>query len=260
MKTKVTVGEKVFYVKKPGYRELSDGQLYAAKVFEKARKEEAILKSQLWDHLRKQGVWTDDKQKEVEDLAIKINEAVDELNKGKRGKFKKLTEAREAAIDIKVWRRQQTNLLADYKELEGYTIEGLADQGRFDFLVSVCVYNETGEKIFKSVDEYFDQSGEDWAKKCAEELSYLLYPNLDRNWAENLPENKFLLKYKFVDEKLRLVDQEGNLVDRKFHRIDEEGRYIDKDGNFVNLSGDKVDENGNKLEEFEEFDNDINGG
>ena len=61
-----------------------------------------------------------------------------------------------------------------------------------------------------------------------------------------MPENQFLKKFGFVDDKLRLVDKQGKLVD-------EEGKHIDDWGNFVEWIDDDnyifVDDQGREVKD-----------
>lgn len=259
MKTKVEVNGKVLFVKKPGYKELSEAKLYSAKMFNQARINGAMLKKQLWDHMKKNGMWSDEQQTELETLINFISDTTTELEKGKRGKFKKLSDVRQAAIDIRIARIKERLLLSEYTDLESLTIEGISDQAHFDALISHCVYNEDGTKTFSSIDDYFEQASEDWARACAEELSYFLYPNLSRDWEKNLPENKVLVKYNLVDKDLRLINKDGKLVDKNYKVIDENGNYIDNDGHVINDEGNKIDQDGKVIsdEVFEEFEDDL---
>jgi hypothetical protein len=83
-------------------------------------------------------------------------------------------------------------------------------------------------------------------------LASMVY-GLDNDFEKTLPENKFLHKYKFVDEKLRLVDKQGRLIDAEGRLIDDKGRYIDEAGNYVDKFGNKVDKDGEYLFESKPF-------
>jgi hypothetical protein len=87
---------------------------------------------------------------------------------------------------------------------------------------------------------------------AAQNLANMLY-GLDNDYESNLPENKFLKKYKFVDEKLRLVDKKGRLIDNEGRLIDESGRYVDENGSFVDKFGNKVDADGDYIVEQQPF-------
>lgn len=211
MKSKVEVNGQTFYVKKPGYKELTDAKMHSAKIFNQARLSGAMIKSQLWDYMRTSNMWSEEKQKELDELNKIITENTNELQKGKNGKFKKLSEAKAAALQIKLARLKERYLLSEYTSLEAMTLEGMTEQANFDYLVFSCTYKEDGTKAFDTLDSYFEVATEYWARKCAEELSVFVY-DLDKDWESKLPENIFLKKYNFVNDKFELIDNEGQSI------------------------------------------------
>jgi hypothetical protein len=102
------------------------------------------------------------------------------------------------------------------------------------------------------MEDYLNRSTESVALMAAQNLANMLY-GLDNDYESNLPENKFLKKYKFVDEKLRLVDKKGRLIDNEGRLIDESGRYVDENGSFVDKFGNKVDADGEYIVEQQPF-------
>ena len=76
---------------------------------------------------------------------------------------------------------------------------------------------------------------------------------LDSNFEKNLPENKFLIKYKLVNEQLEYVDSKGRLTDEEGRLVDENGRFINEEGQFVDRNGNLVDNSGDPVVQFEPF-------
>lgn len=250
--------EKVLIVKRPTSTQLSNAKVEENKVVARLLNERdengkpvALVRSQLDDHLRSIGLWNDQKQKRAEELADKINNSVRKLRKGGF----KLSEAKDLAISIRRMRNEYNELLAEQRSLDQYTVESQGENAKFDYLVSVCVLDEEGNKVFESVEDYKERGAEPHYIDAATQLSYLMF-NLEPDFLQNLPENKFLKKYGFTDEKGRLVNKDGHLVDTDGRLIDEKGRFVDEDGNFVDANGNPVDEDGEPIEEFEPFTDD----
>lgn len=204
------IGEREFDVRKPNHKQLSEAQLYSSKVFSEAVRSGVTLRQNLEDELKKRGSWTEEKVKRLFEITGMINDICRNLSKGKKGVYKKLSEARLAAIKARQLRSEQTELLLENRQLDAYTAEGLAEQARFDYLVSACVY-ENGQKVFSNVDDYLERATEDWAKECAREFSYVFYNQSKEE--ELLPEDSFLKKHNLINQDGRLIDQDGNLVD-----------------------------------------------
>lgn len=253
----VVVDDKKYIIKKPSYKDLTDAQIHAGKVFNQAREGKCVLRDNLSKYLRDEGLWSEEKDTELLTITLKINNIITELKKGQNGKYKKMSEARKAAIETRILRADQLALLHEQKKLDAFTAEAQAENARFDYLVYHCILDEAGNKVFSSMDDYIEKAGEPWAKKCAEELTYFLYPNIDRDWETKFPENRFLKKHGMVDAQGRLVNKGGHLVDQEFRLINEDGEWVDAEGNLVNSSGERIDEDGDIVAEYAEFENDL---
>lgn len=239
------------YVKKPSTKDYKESQIAYNKAFRHALENDAILKDKLLDYIKKQKIWTDENEKEYQESIKKIS-ALEKILK--RGGIS-LSKAKEHAFDLHKERANLRELISRRNSMDANTAESQADNARFNYLVSVCVLNEKQEKVWKDLDEYENQASEPWAVDAASELARMIY-GLDPNYEENLPENKFLKQFKFVDEKMRLINKEGHLVDINGKLIDENGRYVAyRDGvqYFVNNEGEEVNENGELLFTFAPF-------
>ena len=244
MKTfKAEVGDKEveFLVRMPSGDDIREADKLHNRTFKDALDSGAILKVKLDKVLRDQGVWDDDREARVKTLQREISDI--ERTLFLKGKIK-LTDAKTLALTMKDKREELKEVLAERTGLESMTAESQADNARFNFLISRCVvYNDTKKAYFKDYADYLNQGSSEVAQKAASTLVSLLFGLGD--YESELPENKFLKKYGFVDDKFRLVNKEGKLVDREGRLIDENGRYIDMDGKFVDKEGNPVDEDGN---------------
>lgn len=241
-----------FTVRKPTKKDLSASQIVYSKAWREALEGGAIVRAKLNDYLTKQGVWDSEKEKKFHDFQAKIAEKVNILNRGGI----KISKAKQTAIEIKKLRQDFTDLISERTNYDAMTAEGCADNARFDYLVTVCVLDpNTNLPLFDSLDDYNAKASEDWAIEAASQLANLVY-GLDPKYEQNLPENAFLMKYKFTDDKGRLINKDGHLID-----IDKDGkeRLIDEDGFFIayNENGEsyRVDRDGKSIETvvFEPF-------
>jgi len=247
--------DKWLYVVKPSSKHHSEAAIVASKTFAKlvSDKDEngnptCILRSQLTEYMRVNDLWSDDQetrlQKLVEDIRIKLRQ----LSKGNI----KLTEAKELAVDIRRDRIAQNTMLTQQTELDGFTVEGQIENVRFDYLVSVCILDQNYNPLFETVDDYNKSGDLDHVIAAATELSGMLY-GLDPNWQHDLPENKFLKKYKFANSDLHLINKDSHLVDVDNNLVDKDGRVINTQGKWINKEGELVDEDGFVIEEFSPF-------
>ena len=154
---------------------------------------------------------------------------------------------------MKKTRDEIRELISVRTSLDNHSAEGQADNARFNYLVSACVvYKDNNEKYFKNLEDYINRADDPAALLGAQKLANMIY-GLDNNFEKNLPENKFLQKFKFVDDKLRLIDKSGRLVDAEGRLVDSEGRFIDEQGNYVDKFGNRVDKDGEYVVEFKPF-------
>lgn len=248
-KTTIEDKEVEFVVRSPSLNEQREGQKIYNQAFSDAVKAKAIVRARMDDLLKEQGLWDESKQAELTRLQQEVLDGERALAKGGIP----LRQAREVAIDMKKARGAIRELISVKTSLDNHSAEGQADNARFNYLVSAClVYKDNNQPYYRSLEDYLSRSSESVAILAAQNLANMLY-GLDNDYETNLPENKFLKKFKFVDDKLRFINKEGKLVDQEGRLIDENGRYINADGEFVDKNGNRVDANGDYVVESQPF-------
>jgi hypothetical protein len=245
--------EEEFTIKSPSLADQREAQKVYNQAFSDAVKSGCIVRARLDDLLKEQGLWDDSKQIKFNTLQQELLDHERTLSKGGIS----LKAAKEIAIKMKSLREDLRELISVRTNLDNHTAEGQADNARFNYLISASlVYcNNKDKKYFQDYAEYLRRASEPVAIKAAQVLANMLY-GLDNDYEKKLPENKFLVKYKFVDDKLRLVNKDGHLVDSEGRLIDESGRFVNEKGEFVDKNGNLVDENGDYLTEFRPFTDD----
>jgi len=217
--------------------------------FSDAVKSGSIVRAKLDDLLKEQGLWDNKKEIQFKTLQKQILDSEKKLAKGGIS----LKTAKITAVQIQKLRNDLRDLISVKTNLDSHTAEGQADNARFNYLVSSCVvYKNNGNKYFKNYEDYLNRASDVVSIIAAQKLASIMY-GLDSDFEKKLPENKFLLKYKFVNDQLEFVDDKGRLVDEEGRLIDKNGRYINEDGKFVDKDGNAVDESGDYVLEFEPF-------
>lgn len=240
------------YLKNPSVKDYRESQIAYSKAFREALEGGAMLRESLKDHMKEQGVWDDAKDKQYKKIFEELNTRENVLKAG----GVPLKKAKEIALEMRNLRAELNELLTERQAAESNCVEGQADNARFNQLVVCCVVDENGRRIWSNQEKYDEQGDEPWAHKAASELANRLY-GIDSQYYKTLPENEFLVKYKFANKDLRLVNKDGHLVDADGRLINEDGRFVAyrEDGTqyFVNRDGQEVDENGDLLIEFSPF-------
>jgi hypothetical protein len=206
-----------------------EAQLEYNRAFDRAMRSRAPLRIEVEKLLKDRGIWTETKQDELN----KLNDELIKMERQLKAGGMKLTEARDLALKIRAKRDEITNLSIDRRILDGSTAEAQAETARFNwFVANATVYPVTGKCFFEekgkeNVQVYLEQSNTEYAQECARKFGVLQY-GLDEHFERKLPENVFLLKFKFVREKdLRLINRDGELIDSEGHLLDEDGFRID---------------------------------
>ena len=213
-------GSKVyFYVRKPTNGDLTRAEKIRVKSWSKFRSDSDIMsKVQLNRYLKEKGIWDQGKEKQKKALEKELAELQEKLSRPGKKKVK-LSEARKTAINLRKKRVEYRDLIAEKIELESNTTESLADNARFDYLVTCCTfYKDSDEKVYNTVTDYENDSS-DLSFTAAAALGQLLY-GLTDSFEATLPENEFLINQKLADgETLALINFDGNYVDEDFNVV-----------------------------------------
>mgnify|MGYP001180637046 CR=1 FL=1 len=159
--SKVTIeaenGEKrevEIYVQKPSNDTMKKADRHKSKIWNQCIQDEILTKKELAVLMRKRGIWDDKKDKEEEEITKAIVQLEKELYQGKNGKKPKVSEGRDIAVEIRRKRSDLRDLIAERIGLEENTADSLADNARFDYLVSQCTFYKDGKPVYKDYDEY----------------------------------------------------------------------------------------------------------
>jgi hypothetical protein len=236
-------------VVRPNAKQRQEGLKFYNKAFREALESGAILRPKIESVMREQKLWDDNKENSLRQLQNKISENEKKLKSGGI----KLSEAREVALALRKYRGEIRILTSEKINLDNNSAEAQADNAQFNYYVSACtVYGDSGKPYFKSYDEYMSKDDDPVVAKAASAMAQIIY-NLEEDYDKKLPENEFLVKFKFADQGLHLINKQGKKIDAEGRLVDDEGRYIDENGNYIDINGDKIDKDGNYIVEYTPF-------
>jgi len=232
-----TFKDKDYVVRTSNASSSIEAQKVYNKAFKKAIEEGAILKKSLEDHMRRQGLWDDDKQEEYDRL---IKKSADIEYKIKSGQYKLASQLKEKSFELKRIRTQLASLLMVRNSMDSATADGIADNERFFYLITACVIDyETQKPVFSSLEDYKERADSELAIKCAEEYANFAY-GLEENYEDKLLENRVLSKLGLLNDKGQLINKQGHRVDIEGNLLDAEGARIDKEGNRIDINNNPV--------------------
>lgn len=231
------VDGKEYVIKPLTPKQSTEAQRVYNKTFKTAVEDGAILKRSLDDHMRRQGLWDDEKQEEYETL---IKKSADIEYKIKSKAYNKASELRAKALELKKLRAELSELLSVRNSMDSVTADGQADNQRFLYMVSACVYDFATQKpVYSSLEDYLENGETELAMRLAAKYADHIY-GLEENYQDNLIENKLLKKLNLLNDKGELVNREGKRVDVDGNLLDDDGARVDADGNRIDINNNPV--------------------
>lgn len=211
--------EVEIFVRKPTNGDLGKAEKVRIKSWSSCKKDPDIMsKIQLNKFLEDRGIWNKEKESQKKSLEKEIIDLEKRLVKPGKKRVK-LSEARSIAIEMRKKRKEYRDLISEKIELESNTIESIAENSRFDFLVTRCTfYKDSEERVYNNVEDY-NNDDTNIPYVAAAALGQIMY-NLTDSFESVLPENEFLVKQKLADpDTLALVNFDGDYVDEDFQVV-----------------------------------------
>lgn len=213
------VGEKEYRINEPSLRVENEAQKIYNKKMQAAIDDGAFLKEQMGEFLKEKNLWDANKEAEITKKAAELRDGLDKLDK----KGMNIKEAIELAKKCYLLRMEIIGL-SSYKTQYNYlTAENQSETDRFAYILSEClVYNDTGEKVFKSYEDLLGSNDKELFEEASDHLTDILYGDvLER--LQQTEENQFLEKYKKYDTESQ--EQEAEQEES------EKATFFDDDGN-----------------------------
>lgn len=240
-------------VKKPTVEQNKELQNVYNKTYHDALKSKALLRAKIVDFAKSQDIWSDEKESELKDLNKTVQTGLYKLAQGGRGGFTK-KDAIELALDIRKTKNKITALTSPLDSITANSAESQADNARFNHMMILCTYYNSGDKegkqYFKDLEDMDEKLRDgDTATNEAFKNMVLLSFGIDKDAKRKLPENKLLIENGYLDEECRLINKQGHLIDEEGNLIDDKGRRVNDNGELVDEFGHVVDEKGNYIAE-----------
>lgn len=213
---------------------------YSAKLASLLREKgsKKLLMRQELDKIFKDGdIWGKTEEDKVKSLQSDIDKLLNKIRKGGL----KVTEGRQICIDIADKRKEIVQIMHKRQMFDAATVESVAEAEKLDFLIYTCtVYAEDSKNYWESFDDMKNDKTSN-IYTYASNLVYEVVFGVDPAFEKNLPENKWLKKYNFVDDELYFIDRKtGKKVDKTGKPIEELEESTTKQ--LDNLQGDIVEE------------------
>lgn len=257
--------ETEFMVRSPKSSELREADIIRAQYYNDGLKKGLMLAMKAREYAKQQNLWDDEKQKELNDAEKQLRDYEYEI-KTKRslplgGPGKLEGTMFGIALKIMVLRTKIINLRTIFADMESNTVEGHAENARKNYLLYVTtVYSDTGERVFESFDDFLNSlnlTEDNVDKYTIAWASYTCYQNALLNAyninVKDYPENQFLSRFKFIDDKGRLLNKQGEFVNEFGAKVDDNGLLINDQGNLIDINKRELTKDGEFDEEPKPF-------
>lgn len=257
--------ETEFMVRSPKAAELREADIIRSQYYNEGLKKGLMLAMKARDYAKQQNLWSDEKQAELNDAEKQLREYEYEIKTkrslplGAPGKLEGTMFG--LALEIMKLRTKIINLRTIFADMEANTVEGYAENARKNYLLYVTtVYSDTGERVFGSFDDFLNSlnlTEENVDKYTIAWAAYTCYQNgllhaYNIN-VQDYPENQFLSRFKFLDDKGRLINKQGEFVNENGERVDENGLPINEQGHLIDINKRELTKDGEFDEEPKPF-------
>lgn len=256
--------EKEFAVKTPSSKDIKEANKIRSIAYWKATKEGLPMANDAIK-LSQKTSWTPEKAEEFKKLQLDLTECEEILSKKRDLKLggpndKDPNTMFRVALKCFDLRNKVSELNVAFAEAQQHTVEGYAENERLQYLVyATTVYKDSGERVFSSYDD-FDNSvnltEENAEKYMIATLAFAAYQSkLFESYQKSVdsnPENTFLKRFKFINEKGEFIDKEGRLVDSNGKLVVEEEVKLVEPKPFLDNDGKPIEDEEYK-KELEEY-------
>ncbi len=196
-----------------------------------------LMRSKVEEFLRDQGVWSEEDEKNVRALQEEVDSLLTQIRRGGI----KLSDGRELAIKVMDKRKEIVRIMSKRQMFDDSTIEAIAESEKVDYLIYACtVYAQDGKNYWMSFEDMKNDKTSQAYRKAAV-IAYEVIYGVNPEFEKRLPENRWLLKYGFIDDDLNYIDRKtGKRVDKTGKPVDEIIQEVQKQKD--NLEGEIVEE------------------
>lgn len=195
------VNDVTYKIKRPTATQRYEAQRIYNRTLNQAIADGCMVKEQVQKFAEERGIITPEKDAEIEALRKQIIDLEKQLDQG----GVELEVAKEWALKLRELRADLLVKSLVLAQLLSNTAERQAEIARDEYIISVVICNQHGVPVCKNFDDFLARrddpvimAGEDKFLEVNNGISY--------DFVKDLPENKFLLEYGFMDDNFRMSD------------------------------------------------------
>jgi len=174
--------ESNYYIDTPNAEAIRGADWQYSKTYTRCLSEGMATSAEMMDILKRRGIIGDDFDRRVEELTIKLNEAIQRLAEAVKSEDK-------AALALSV--SQDRELLFQWNQrLSGpmsNTCEQIADDARLEFLTACIIQNEDGTRVWGHYDDFLTTRDQALSMKARYEVMLFLQ-GYESDFLDSTPE------------------------------------------------------------------------
>jgi hypothetical protein len=158
-----------YIIKDPDTDDIKNADWVYSKIYTKSLIEGITTSSEMVDILTKRGIIGPEYEKRAKELSENLSKLIEDLNEAKDtdDRYNKALLVAEARDDLFRWNQRFSSPMS-------HTCEQLADDARLEHLTFSMIYDESGKRVWNSLDEYVHDSNKELVRKARIEVMLYL--------------------------------------------------------------------------------------
>lgn len=210
-----TVNGETYKVRKPNSIQKNQGRRIYNQAFNQALTDGCMIKEQAINFSKERGIWNTEKEAELAELRKKIDDGEKILELGGI----ELSQAKDVALDIRQNRFELMLRNIALSEIFANTAEREAEFAESQYIMSVCICQKNGQPLCKDLNDFLNRQDEPPIVEGINKFNDLMYGN-NADYFKELPENKFLIEYGFMDNEMNLLDENGQKIVNEDEKVE----------------------------------------
>lgn len=193
-KSETNSKEVVLCFKAPSQKILTKGDFVYRQAFSTAIRAGVLTTAEANKLLKERGIWDDSKEAQAAEIRADIRTLEDKLKDASLSNV----DGRDICDKLRSLRDSLNDLTALYTSVSDNTAEQIAAEARTKFFASECVvYNDTGDRVFKSAEDFDERldsrvATDSYREALIANYERVLGIEMPEGLAAELPENKWL--------------------------------------------------------------------
>jgi len=231
MASEFTVDDKKYKLRDLSAKELKEADMIYMTTYSQALRGEILTRREVANIMVKRGQWSEEDDKNIEDMRVKVLQLEKELIKAKTDKKRE-----SVAKDLKINRTVMIGMQSNQVEAMQNTAESLSEKEKSGWMAFKALTDDDGNQVFNDYDEFVNSK----ESVIFPAIQRMIMVNMGLDPDSSTPEDDMLKSVGRMDTLGYMTNKEGKLVNEFDVLIDRTGRRVNEDGFLINSDGDFI--------------------